>query len=322
MTRSTKKRCDWGQRGGELMIAYHDDEWGVPVHDDRKQFEFLTLESAQAGLSWLVVLRKREAYRRRLPISILKKWPASPRSESSGCSPTRASSAIGLRSWPPSITPGAFSTCRRSSARSTNTFGALSAADRSRTRSPRMKDIRATSKESDCAQQRSQAARLQVRRQHDRVRPHAGRRHGERPPGDVLPAQGRGASEMSLRRLTRIRRLLARAGETPSRRRSNLAPIANIASRSKPSATPVQSGKPGFIAARKLLRHRQGVGVHPATRAAFTCFEAAAQFGRVARVRESRSPVRCHDSTARIVRRRRHPASVGTIFASDACDAG
>ncbi len=59
-----KERCDWGPRGGELMVAYHDEEWGVPVHDDRKQFEFLTLESAQAGLSWLVVLRKREAYRR------------------------------------------------------------------------------------------------------------------------------------------------------------------------------------------------------------------------------------------------------------------
>src|SRR5436305_9026646 len=59
-----KPRCDWGPRSGELMVAYHDQEWGVPVHDDRKQFEFLTLESAQAGLSWLVVLRKREAYRR------------------------------------------------------------------------------------------------------------------------------------------------------------------------------------------------------------------------------------------------------------------
>ncbi len=46
------------------MSAYHDEEWGVPVHDDRKQFEFLTLESAQAGLSWLIVLRKREAYRK------------------------------------------------------------------------------------------------------------------------------------------------------------------------------------------------------------------------------------------------------------------
>lgn len=45
------------------MIAYHDDEWGVPVHDDRKHFELITLEGAQAGLSWEVVLRKRERYR-------------------------------------------------------------------------------------------------------------------------------------------------------------------------------------------------------------------------------------------------------------------
>src|SRR5947207_2253782 len=63
-TSDPEPRCDWGPRGGELMVAYHDQEWGVPVHDDRMQFEFLTLESAQAGLSWLVVLRKREAYRR------------------------------------------------------------------------------------------------------------------------------------------------------------------------------------------------------------------------------------------------------------------
>jgi DNA-3-methyladenine glycosylase I len=63
-THNAKQRCDWGTRGGDLMAAYHDQEWGVPVHDDRKQFEFLTLESAQAGLSWLVVLRKREAYRK------------------------------------------------------------------------------------------------------------------------------------------------------------------------------------------------------------------------------------------------------------------
>jgi len=46
------------------MVAYHDDEWGVPVHDDRRHFEFLTLEGAQAGLSWSTILRKREGYRR------------------------------------------------------------------------------------------------------------------------------------------------------------------------------------------------------------------------------------------------------------------
>jgi DNA-3-methyladenine glycosylase I len=55
------KRCDWART--ELSIAYHDNEWGVPVHDDRKLFEFLVLEGAQAGLSWEIILKKREGYR-------------------------------------------------------------------------------------------------------------------------------------------------------------------------------------------------------------------------------------------------------------------
>jgi DNA-3-methyladenine glycosylase I len=57
------KRCGWSS-GLEIYERYHDQEWGVPVHDDQKIFEFLVLESAQAGLSWLIVLRKRENYRR------------------------------------------------------------------------------------------------------------------------------------------------------------------------------------------------------------------------------------------------------------------
>ncbi len=55
-------RCAWAQ--SPLAIAYHDEEWGVPVRDDRKLFEFLILEGAQAGLSWETILRKREHYRR------------------------------------------------------------------------------------------------------------------------------------------------------------------------------------------------------------------------------------------------------------------
>jgi len=54
-------RCPWPR--SEIAIRYHDEEWGVPVHDDRKHFEFLMLEAAQAGLSWEIVLRKREGYR-------------------------------------------------------------------------------------------------------------------------------------------------------------------------------------------------------------------------------------------------------------------
>lgn len=58
-----KKRCPWC--GDEpLYVRYHDSEWGVPLHDDRRLFEFLVLEGAQAGLSWLTVLKKRSGYRR------------------------------------------------------------------------------------------------------------------------------------------------------------------------------------------------------------------------------------------------------------------
>jgi len=58
-----KKRCAWSGTD-PLYVAYHDEEWGVPVHDDRVLFEFLVLEGAQAGLSWSTILRKRDAYRR------------------------------------------------------------------------------------------------------------------------------------------------------------------------------------------------------------------------------------------------------------------
>lgn len=56
-------RCGWSLAGGPLDIEYHDTEWGVPVHDDTVLFEFLTLEGAQAGLSWSTILKKREGYR-------------------------------------------------------------------------------------------------------------------------------------------------------------------------------------------------------------------------------------------------------------------
>jgi DNA-3-methyladenine glycosylase I len=57
------KRCGWSGTD-PLMIEYHDREWGLPVHDDRRHYEFLVLEAAQAGLSWSIVLKKREGYRR------------------------------------------------------------------------------------------------------------------------------------------------------------------------------------------------------------------------------------------------------------------
>jgi DNA-3-methyladenine glycosylase I len=58
-----KKRCEWGD-SSEIYQKYHDEEWGVPVYDDQKLFEFLVLESAQAGLSWITILKRREGYRK------------------------------------------------------------------------------------------------------------------------------------------------------------------------------------------------------------------------------------------------------------------
>ena len=60
----TVTRCRWAEGVSLDYIQYHDEEWGVPVHDDRKQFEFLILEGAQAGLSWSTILNKRDGYRR------------------------------------------------------------------------------------------------------------------------------------------------------------------------------------------------------------------------------------------------------------------
>jgi DNA-3-methyladenine glycosylase I len=57
-----ENRCEWAQKN-EIMAKYHDEEWGKPVHDDQKIFEFLILEGMQAGLSWLTILKKREAFR-------------------------------------------------------------------------------------------------------------------------------------------------------------------------------------------------------------------------------------------------------------------
>src|SRR5207237_6868324 len=60
--RRPRRRCSWAQH--EPLLSYHDNEWGVPLHDDRRLFEFLVLEGMQAGLSWEIVLRRRTAFRR------------------------------------------------------------------------------------------------------------------------------------------------------------------------------------------------------------------------------------------------------------------
>ena len=64
MSTDSARRCEWASGGDALMRAYHDEEWGVPQHDDTKLFEMILLEGAQAGLSWSTVLKRREGYRR------------------------------------------------------------------------------------------------------------------------------------------------------------------------------------------------------------------------------------------------------------------
>ena len=63
-SKKTPRRCPWSLGVSDDYLRYHDEEWGVPVRDDQRQFEFLVLESAQAGLSWSTILHKRAGYRR------------------------------------------------------------------------------------------------------------------------------------------------------------------------------------------------------------------------------------------------------------------
>ena len=78
MASRTKIRCAWSGTD-PLYVSYHDEEWGVPVKDDRRLFEFLVLEGAQAGLSWLTILRKRDAYERPSAASTRRRWLATAR---------------------------------------------------------------------------------------------------------------------------------------------------------------------------------------------------------------------------------------------------
>ena len=93
-------RCAWVPAADPLYIAYHDDEWGRPERDERRLFELLNLEGAQAGLSWSTILRKREGYRSAFADWEIERSPASASATSSGCSATPGSSGTAARSRP------------------------------------------------------------------------------------------------------------------------------------------------------------------------------------------------------------------------------
>jgi len=89
-----KKRCAWAEGVGDFYLKYHDNEWGVPVHNDNKHFEFLILEGAQAGLSWSTILKKRDGYRKAFadfaPVWLI------PMTFCSAEKPTKCSQLVGL----------------------------------------------------------------------------------------------------------------------------------------------------------------------------------------------------------------------------------
>ena len=121
-------RCAWAQT--PLSVEYHDREWGEPVHDDRILFEFLTLEGAQAGLSWETILRKREGYRSAFagfdPAAVARFTPA--RVERLLQNPAIVRHRLKIEG--PCATRARFARSRKSSAASTRTYGGSSAASR------------------------------------------------------------------------------------------------------------------------------------------------------------------------------------------------
>ena len=193
-------RCPWSNSGlNEAYVRYHDEEWGVPVHDDRTQFEFLILEGAQAGLSWSTILNKRAGYREafadfdaervarfnKRTVERLMKFPGIVRNRlkiESTITNARCVLAVqdelgGFAKYLWSFVNGKPIVNKPSS----------------------IKQVPATSPESDALSKELQKPRLQVRRQHDHLRPHAGDRPGQRPPRHLLPLQGDGSPPLTRR---------------------------------------------------------------------------------------------------------------------------
>jgi Methyladenine glycosylase len=193
MPNAQPKRCSWVNVDQVLMREYHDREWGVPVHDDPRHFEFLILEAAQAGLSWSIVLKKREGYRR---IQRLQ--------SGEGRSVLRGSDRQAdhrSRDHPESPEDR-----RRGQERSSVSGGAGGVRQLRRVllairrRSPATESLEnhASDPRHDArvrrVQPRSEAAGIQLRGIHRHVRPHAGGRDGQRPSHGLFSISRRSAA--------------------------------------------------------------------------------------------------------------------------------
>ena len=185
-----------GMKGNELYLELSRHGVGRAARDDRTQFEFLILEGAQAGLCWSTILSKREGYREAFAgfdperIARFGKRDVARLMNDPGIVRNRLKIESAISN------ARAFLEFQASTAASPSTCGASSAASRSRTTSREHEQVPATSARVRRAQQGSEAARLPLRRHHDHLRAHAGDRHGERSPHQLLPLQGvRGARE-------------------------------------------------------------------------------------------------------------------------------
>jgi len=196
MSRKTAiARCPWCL-GSDLYMRYHDEEWGVPVHDDRRLFELLILEGAQAGLSWSTILNKRENYRRAFARFDPKKVA---RFSARDAKRLLADAGIVRNRLKIASTIGnarAFLAVQRE-------FGSFDAylwgfvngrPLQNRRRS--MKEIPARTALSDALSKNLKGRGFSLRRIDHHVRLHAGGRHGQRPPDDLFPARtGRGPAK-------------------------------------------------------------------------------------------------------------------------------
>ena len=199
MTKPSKSltRCHWATN--ELSIPYHDQEWGVPTHDDRRLFEFLILEGAQAGLSWDTILKKRASYRaafegfdpariarydRRKIQTLLRQSRHRPQS------PEDRFRGRQRKSVPPGaggiwlVRPLHLAIRGRETAHQPLDFIPANSRKHARVGGD---------------EQSPEERRLQFCRPYHLLRVHAGRRHDERPPGRLLPLPAAGRKEDSLR---------------------------------------------------------------------------------------------------------------------------
>jgi len=193
MPNAQPKRCSWVNVDQVLMREYHDREWGVPAHDDRTHFEFLMLEAAQAGLSWSIVLNKRDGYRRAF----------------SDFNPEKVARFSAARIDKLTTDPGIIRNRLKIAAAVKNAQAFLAVQEElgsfdaycwqfvdGRPRQNRWKTMPDSHHDAGVRriQSRSEAARIQLRGIHHNLRPHAGSRDGQRSSHRLFPISGRSAA--------------------------------------------------------------------------------------------------------------------------------